>query len=74
MGKWHTCENTHCRAGWVVTLAGAEGKALEAFFNTSLAAMKIYDASCPGFRINPARFFDENDAALEDIRKCAESA
>ena len=71
MGSWHTCETTHCRAGWVVTLAGAEGKALEKFFNTELAAMKIYDVSCPGYVINPARFYDSEDAAMEDIRKLA---
>jgi hypothetical protein len=73
MNDWHTCEKTHCRAAWVVTLAGAEGKALEEFFNTELAAMMIYDASCPGYKINPARFFDSNKAALADMKKLAES-
>ena len=73
MESWHTCEKKHCRAGWVVTLAGVEGKKLEARFGTLLAAMKIYDASDPEFRINPSRFFDENDVALEDMRKLAES-
>ena len=28
MGLWH-CGTTHCRAGWVITLAGAAGKELE---------------------------------------------
>ena len=72
MSNWHTCEKTHCRAGWVVTLAGSEGKELEQFFNTELAAMMIYDASCPGYKINPARFFDNNEAALADMKKLAE--
>ena len=72
MGGWHTCETTHCRAGWVVHLAGEAGKALEEFFNTELAAMKIYEASCPGYKINPARFYDSNEEALEDMRKLAE--
>jgi hypothetical protein len=72
MSNWHTCDKTHCRAGWVVTLAGAEGKDLEEFFNTELAAMMIYDASCPGYKINPARFFDSNEAALADMKKLAE--
>jgi len=74
MGGWHACETTHCRGGWVVTLAGEAGKKLEQFFNTELAAMKIYDASCPGYKINPARFYDSNEAAMEDMRKLAESA
>ncbi len=72
MDGWHTCEKTHCRARWVVTLAGAEGKALERFFDPLLAAMKIYDASCPDYKINPARFFDSNEDALDDMRKLAE--
>jgi hypothetical protein len=73
MATWHSCATTHCRAGWVVTLAGEAGKRLEAFFDTPLAAMKIYDASCPGYRINPCRFFDADEAALEDVRRCAEA-
>jgi hypothetical protein len=55
-----------------VTLAGLEGKFLESRFGTCLAAMKIYDASCPGFKINPCRFFDDNEAALEDMKRLAE--
>ena len=72
MDTWHTCENTHCRAGWAVTLAGAEGRTLESFYNTELAAMLIYDASAPDFKINPARFYDDNEAALADMKKLAE--
>ena len=73
MGDWHTCEKTHCRAGWIVTLAGEDGRKLERFYNTELAAMLIYREST-GERINPARFYDENDAALEDMRRLAETA
>ena len=69
----HTCENTHCRAGWAITLAGPEGKALEAFYNWELAAMLIYDASASGFQINPARFYDSNDDALADMKRLAEA-
>ena len=72
MRDWHTCENTHCRAGWCVTLAGEEGKKLEAFHNTELAAMLIYKAS--GYRINPARFYDTNEDALADMKLLAEGA
>ena len=71
MTDWHNCAETHCRAGWVVTLAGEAGKELERFHDTALAAMLIYDASCPGFKINPARFYDSDEAAMEDIRKLA---
>ena len=74
MDVWHTCENTHCRAGWTVTLAGPEGRALEAFYNTELAAMLIYDASDPNFKINPARFYDSNETALADMKRLAETS
>jgi hypothetical protein len=70
MSTWHTCEKTHCRAGWTVTLAGQEGKELEKFFNTELAAMLIYRES--GYKINPARFYDSNDDALADMKRLAE--
>ena len=72
MESWHTCEATHCRAGWVITIAGKEGKMLEETFSTALAAMMIYDASCINFKINPARFFDDNETALSDMKMLAE--
>jgi len=47
MSTWHTCDTTHCRAGWVVTLAGEEGRVLERHTSTQFAAMQIYKASSP---------------------------
>ena len=73
MEKVHTCSNTHCRAGWVITLAGEAGRALESFFNWEVAAMKIYAASDPGFKINPCRFYDSNAKALADMKRLAEA-
>jgi hypothetical protein len=71
MRDWHTCETTHCRAGWIVHLAAEAGYALERFHNVELAAMLIYRES--GYHINPARFYDTNQAAMDDIRKLAET-
>jgi len=70
MSTWHICDTTHCRAGWVVHLAGAEGYALEKFHNTELAAMLIYKAS--GYEINPRQFYLSNKEAMEDIKRLAE--
>ena len=28
MGQWHSCETTHCRAGWAIHLTGEAGKVL----------------------------------------------
>ena len=72
MSKWHTCCTTHCRGGWVVHLAGDEGYALERYHNTLLAAQLIYRES--GYNINPCRFFDDNAAALADMKRLAEEA
>ena len=71
MRDWHTCETTHCRAGWVVILAGEAGKKLEKKTSTIFAAMQIYKASSP-ISVFPPRFYDPNNAALEDMKKCAE--
>jgi hypothetical protein len=71
MGQWHTCETTHCRGGWIVTLAGPVGGALEAITNTEFAAMQIYKASSP-IRVSPARFYDTDETAMADIVRCAE--
>ena len=70
MGTWHTCETTHCRAGWAVHLAGEAGKKLETQFNTELAAMLIYRES--GSPINPARFYDSNEDALADMKRLSD--
>ena len=71
MKDWHTCVTTHCRAGWVVTIAGEKGKALEAASSTQFAAMQIYKASS-GIRVSPVRFFETDVVAMADMRRCAE--
>ncbi len=70
MGRWHTCETTHCRAGWIVTLAGEAGRKLEAKTSTLFAAQQIYKAS--GYPISPCRFFDSDSAAMADMKRLAE--
>ena len=72
MRDWHTCETTHCRAGWVVHLAGKAGYDLEKFYygNTAFAAQQIYHKS--GYDISPVRFYESNEKALADIKRCAD--
>ena len=70
MSTWHTCETTHCRAGWVVHLAGEEGKLLENKTSTLFAAMMIYGASSD-INVSPTRFFESNDVAMADMERCA---
>lgn len=70
MRDWHSCETTHCRAGWVVHLAGKEGYALEKQTSTLFAAMQIYHKSSK-VEVSPVRFFDSNDDAMKDMKRCA---
>ena len=69
MENWHTCETTHCRAGWVVVLACVQE--LEKKTSTLFAAMQIYKKS--GYQINPCRFYDSDADALEDMRRLADA-
>ncbi len=82
MGNWHTnekvdeatgahCGTTHCRAGWVVMLAGAEGRKLELLTSTAFAAQMIYKHSSP-IHVAPTKFYVNNEAAMADMKDCAE--
>ena len=75
MGSWHQtgyCGTTHCRAGWVVVLAGPAGRAMEGLIGTPAAAALIYQASDPTLERIP-NFYDSNDAALADMKRLAEA-
>jgi hypothetical protein len=72
MSKWH-CGTSHCRAGWVVTLAGEAGASLEAKIGTPAAAMAIYMVSDPE-RWKTERlpnFYCGNTEALADMARMA---
>ena len=71
MAEWHTCETTHCRAGWAVHLAGEAGKALEQKIGSYAAGAFITIASCPWMERVPD-FYATNEDAMADIRRCAE--
>ena len=67
MDSWHTCETTHCRAGWAIMLAGEAGKELETRYGSEDAGRRIYLASTG----RVPWFFDSNEGALADIREQA---
>ena len=71
MSDWHTCETTHCRAGWACVLAGEAGKALENQTSTAFAAAQIYNASSQ-IKVPHSQFYKSNSEAMEDIIRCAE--
>jgi uncharacterized protein YjbI with pentapeptide repeats len=68
MSQWHTCETTHCRAGWAIVLAGEDGKKLENEHGPAVAGRMIYMASTG----RSAHFFASNEAAMTDIKRRAE--
>jgi hypothetical protein len=70
MDYWHTCETTHCRAGWAIHLAGGEGYALELRYGSEVAAALIYFASTGRGKI--PNWYQSNDDARADIKRCAE--
>jgi uncharacterized protein YjbI with pentapeptide repeats len=71
MSAWHGhCGSTHCRAGWAITCAGAEGAALEAAVGPNAAGALIYYASTG----RVPDFFASDEDALADIRACAAKA
>ena len=72
MSDWHSpCGTSHCRAGWVVTLAGEAGKTLEDRIGTRAAASLIYLASDPKLERFPD-FYCDNASALADMKERAE--
>jgi len=70
MDTWHTCDTTHCWAGWIVHLAGDDGYELEKETSTLFAAMMIYKKS-NGKSISPCYFFLPNEEARVKITELA---
>jgi len=68
MASWHTCETTHCRAGWAIHLAGEAGRKLENVIGSCAAGALIYHASTG----RVPDFFASSSDALADICKLAE--
>ncbi len=68
MCNWHTCETTHCRAGWAIVLAGDAGRALEAKVGPHRAGTMLYRAATG----RVPHFYATDEAAMADIKACAE--
>ncbi len=73
MSDWHTCDTTHCRAGWVVTLAGELGKALEKKVGTPVAAHLIYRKSDKYDLLRGVNFYATNEQALKEMKELSDS-
>ncbi len=69
MNTWHTCETTHCRAGWAIQLANEAGKRLENQVGSCVAGALIFAVSYPNQRVPD--FYATNEDAMADIERCA---
>lgn len=69
MATWHTCDTTHCRAGWAIHLCGEAGYKLEEQFGPSTAGALIYAASRPTERVPDWGATDEE--AMDDMLSAA---
>jgi len=67
MEQWHSCETTHCRAGWAIHLTGDAGKVLEGQIGPANAGVLIYMASRGSF----PDFYADDATAMADIKACA---
>jgi len=71
MSSWHSCETTHCRAGWAIHLAGEAGYKLEKEVGSAVAGLLIYAAS--GSKPAPD-FFASNAVAMQDMQRRARNS
>lgn len=69
MDTWHSCETTHCLAGWAVTLH-PEGKLLESMIGTNASGALIFNACCG----EVPDFFSNEEEAVEWLRSKAKEA
>lgn len=68
---YNHCNTTHCRAGWVIALAGAAGRRLEHAVGAPEAAALIYKESDPSLKACPS-FYVNNEQALRHMKLKAE--
>lgn len=66
----HTAERIHSWEGWVITLAGNEGRMLEEELGSSVAAALIYQASDPKLERVP-NWYAPYEVALADMQRLA---
>lgn len=72
MSDWHTCDTTHCIAGWAVSIAGEAGRVAENLLGTSAAGALIINESCPYLEGEVPDFHADNETGMAFIKECAE--
>ena len=59
MAQWHTCETTHCLAGWAIHQAGELGRLLEASVGNYMAGLQLLGPEAA------MHFYDTNEDAIK---------
>ena len=62
MDCWHTCDTTHCIAGWAIHQAGVLGQLLEQVHGEEIAGLMLLGAEAHRY------FYADNDEAREFLR------
>ena len=66
MNTWHTCDTTHCVAGWAIAQAGEPGRLLEAAVGSQIAGLMLLGAEAH------RHFFDSDDDARAWLQEVLE--
>ncbi len=66
MARWHTCDTTHCIAGWACVIA-KNGKTFEKQYGTQLAGLKLLGIEAH------SKFFVNKNEAREYLRGVLEA-
>ena len=65
MSHWHSCETTHCLAGWAIHQAGEVGKILEANVGPHMAGMQLLGVEAA------SHFYDSTEDAMKWLESIA---
>ena len=68
MGNWHTCDTTHCLAGWAIHQAGTIGKTLESLHGPHMAGLLLLGHEAAG------HFYDSNKDAIKWLRSVVDKS
>jgi hypothetical protein len=66
MCGWHTCDTTHCIAGWAIAQAGEPGRLLEAAMGPEVAGLMLLGVEAH------AHFFNDDDTARAWLQEVLE--
>jgi hypothetical protein len=66
MDAWHTCNTTHCIAGWAIHLAGEPGRLLEESHGSAIAGLMLLGIEAH------SHFYDSNEDARKWLQEVLE--